>query len=105
MIRAIHYNRSRQDAVILAEQIQSLERNCRFYQADLTCDEDMLNLLPRVKADFPQLDVLVNNASIFEPTTLKETELDLFDSHFAVNFKAPYFLSRDFARFYQKMKW
>ncbi|AOY79688.1 SDR family oxidoreductase [Moorena producens JHB] len=99
---AIHYNRSRQDAEMLGEQIQSLDRNCRFYQADLTCDQDMLNLLPRVKADVPELDVLVNNASIFEPATLKETELDLFDSHFAVNFKAPYFFTRDFARLYQK---
>ncbi|NEQ17402.1 MAG: SDR family NAD(P)-dependent oxidoreductase [Moorea sp. SIO3E2] len=99
---AIHYNSSRQDAEILGKQIQSLDRNCRFYQADLTCDQDMLNLLPRVKADVPELDVLVNNASIFEPATLKETELDLFDSHFAVNFKAPYFFTRDFARLYQK---
>ena len=99
---AIHYNHSRQEADTLAEEIQALGRTSRIYQADLTEDEDILNLLPRVKADDLPLELLVNNASVFEPATIRETELELFDSHWAANFKAPYFLSRDFARLYRK---
>lgn len=52
-----------------------------------------------MKADFQDLEVLVNNASIFEPATIKNTEIELFDRHLAVNLKAPFFLIRDFARF------
>lgn len=99
---AIHYQHSRQEAQTLGEEIQALGRNSRMYQGDLTQDEDILNLLPRVKADDIALELLVNNASIFEPATIQETELELFDRHWAANFKAPYFLSRDFARLYRK---
>lgn len=99
---AIHYNSSRQEAEILRDKIKSLGKSCQIYQADLSCDEDILNLLPRVKEDFAQLDILVNNASVFEPATLEKTEMEFFNTHFAVNFKAPYFLIRDFARIYQQ---
>ncbi len=99
---AIHYNHSSKEAQTLSQQIQSLGRNSRMYPADLTRDEEIVSLLPRLKADDLSLELLVNNASIFEPATIKETDLELFDRHWAANFKAPYFLSRDFARLYQK---
>ena len=94
---AIHYHSSRSDAEILSQDIQSLGRVCKIYQADLTDEQDILNLLPRVQKDFPDLEVLVNNASIFEPATLTQTDMESFNRHFAVNFKAPYFLTKDFA--------
>lgn len=99
---AIHYHSSHQEAQTLQEKIQSLGQNCQIYQADLSCDQEILNLLPRVQADFTKLDLLVNNASIFEPNTLAKTEMEFFNNHFNVNFKAPYFLIRDFARIYQQ---
>lgn len=99
---AIHYHSSHQEAQELQEKIQFLGQNCQIYQADLSCDQEILNLLPRVKADFSKLDLLVNNASIFEPNTLAKTEMEFFNTHFNVNFKAPYFLIRDFARIYQQ---
>ena len=47
--------------------------------------------------EFPDLSVLVNNASIFEPSKIIETTEELFDSHFDINFKAPFFLTKSFA--------
>lgn len=96
---AIHYHSSSASAEKLRVQIQSHGRTCKIYQANLERDRDILNLLGRVKADFQDLEVLVNNASIFEPATIKNTEMELFDRHLAVNLKAPFFLIRDFARF------
>ncbi|MBO1350688.1 MAG: SDR family oxidoreductase [Hormoscilla sp. GUM202] len=96
---AIHYHSSSASAERLRVQIQSQGRTCKIYQANLERDRDILNLLARVKADFQDLEVLVNNASIFEPATIKNTEMELFDRHLAVNLKAPFFLIRDFARF------
>lgn len=95
---AIHYNSSPQKAHSLQSQIQSLGQTSQIYQADLSSNQDFLTLLPKVKADFPALNLLINNASVFQPATLKKTEIELFDLNFNVNFKAPYFLSRDFAR-------
>ena len=94
---AIHYYSSRSNAEILSQEVESLGRICKIYQADLTNEEDILNLLPRVQKDFADLELLVNNASNFEPATLKETDMESFNSHFSINFKAPYFLTRDFA--------
>lgn len=99
---AIHYHSSEDDAKTLCQQIQSQGKTCKIYQADLTCDQNILDLLPRVKQDFPDLEVLVNNASTFEPAPLKKTDIVLFNRNFTVNFKAPYFLIRDFANIYQK---
>ena len=99
---AIHYYSSRSNAEILSQEIESLGRICKIYQADLTNEEDILNLLPQVQKDFSDLELLVNNASNFEPATLRETDMESFNSHFAVNFKAPYFLTRDFASICKK---
>ena len=41
---------------------------------------------------------MVNNAAVFQKAPLTQTDRKLFDSHFDLNFKAPFFLSRDFAR-------
>ena len=99
---AIHYRHSHPEARSLSAQIQALGRSSHLYPADLTADEAILNLLPRIKADNLPLELLVNNASIYEPATIQETKLTLFDRHWAANFKAPFFLIRDFARLYQK---
>ena len=98
---AIHYRQSQQEARSLGAQIEALGRTSQLYAADLTADEDILNLLPRIKADKLPLELLVNNASIYESATIQETELALFERQWAANLKAPFFLIRDFARLYQ----
>ncbi len=98
---AVHYNSSSQKAESLQSQIQSLGQASHIYKADLSSNQDIFELIPKVKADFPELSVLINNASVFESATLKETEVELFDLNFNINFKAPYFLIRDFARLCQ----
>lgn len=47
---------------------------------------------------FGRLDVLVNSAAIFEPGGVPDTDEANWDRHFAVNLKAPFFLSQAFAR-------
>lgn len=47
---------------------------------------------------FGRLDVLVNSAAIFVPGTLASTTEADWDRQFAINLKAPCFLSREFAQ-------
>jgi pteridine reductase len=97
---AVHYNRSsdtaEQLAKLLAERYpgQSFE----IFKADLMSDVETENLLPSVieKMGCPWL--LINNASVFEPRSLKDTPTRFFDEQMTVNFRAPFILSRDFSR-------
>jgi NAD(P)-dependent dehydrogenase (short-subunit alcohol dehydrogenase family) len=95
---AIHYNRSSGPAEQLCLEIQSIGQKCTILQADLQSENEVLTLVERARKAFPELSLLVNNASIFEPGSLVETDLDLFQRHMAINLTAPFFLCRDFAR-------
>lgn len=94
---ALHYRTSAESAEGIAEEIEGLGRRCRLFRCDLDRHEEMTGLIPGVREQFPRLNVLINNASIFEPGTLAGTGRDLFERHFNINFKAPFFLTRAFA--------
>lgn len=95
---ALHYHRSRDQAEELATHLGSSNCQCELFQADLADFKQTGKLLPAVIDRFPRMNLLVNNASLFEDSTLRKTKPELLDRHMAVNFKAPFFLSRDFAK-------
>ncbi len=94
---ALHYHSSRSEAEQAAESIQKKGRACVLYPCDLNRIEDVLALIPAVFERFPGCRLLVNNASIFERAKLMETDPDLFERLFNINFRAPFFLSKIFA--------
>ena len=94
----LHYNSSRDDAGRTAEEVRARGVSCELIGCDLADSRRMLELLPAALELAPGLELLVNNASIFERSPIAETEVGLFDSHVAVNLRAPFFLLRDFAR-------
>lgn len=95
---ALHYRHSRGDAEQLAGEVQALGVACELLCGDLSDMNYTANLIAEALERCPDLNVLINNASIFERMSLLETEEDFFDRHFNLNFKAPFFLTRDFAR-------
>jgi 3-hydroxybutyrate dehydrogenase len=50
--------------------------NIRSYVCDLSSDQDVSQLQKNVRADFPKLDVLVNNAGAEYPTPVESNEID-----------------------------
>lgn len=91
---ALHYRTSAEPAQRTAKEIEGLGRRCRLFRCDLNDHQETAALIPSVREHFPELNVLVNNASIFEPGTLRETGHDLFERHFNINIKAPFFLTQ-----------
>ena len=101
---ALHYNSSVEAAKQLSKDLQHKFPQAKFaiFQANLTKPKQIQQLLSHVLIEFPTVDLLINNASVFEPSGLKETSFDLLESLMMVNFKAPLLLSRDFAKSTEK---
>ena len=95
---ALHYNTSKAEAEETAKEIKSKGQNCILFQCNLSNTKDSLSLTDKVKQSFPSLSLLINNASIFEKRSFLNTDLDFFENHFNINFKAPFFLSQCFAK-------
>ncbi|MBD3625483.1 MAG: SDR family oxidoreductase [Rhodobacteraceae bacterium] len=95
---AIHYSTSADEAEQTAEQARALGVRAETLQADLLDDAAVAALVPRaVQALGVPLQVLVNNASIFEHDTIETATLESWDRHIGSNLKAPLFLMQAFA--------
>ena len=99
---ALHYNSSKQQAQDLQSKISALGVKIKLYQGDLCNYEYVQNLLTIVKKDFAHIDILINNASVFYKESFLDSNYDNYQQFFAVHVTAPYFLTQNFAKIYQK---
>ena len=92
---ALHYRRSESDAQRTAAQCKqgSGGVDVALFQADFSDRDAVAGLVPRVRKRFGNLDILINNASIFERQTIDEFELGAWDRHLQVNLTAPMILA------------
>ena len=95
---ALHYNHSRKEADELARRIRDALGECEIFGADLNSPRGTLKLLATVIKKFSNLNALINNASIFERSRLKDLDFKNLDRHFAVNLRAPLILMSQFAK-------
>ena len=97
---AIHYNNSEQEAVALISELSGYYGSQQFMvvKADLAVEEEVATLFPQVIAKMGAPDLLINNASLFKPSTIAATSSPLLEQTLQVNFKAPFQLMRDFHR-------
>lgn len=95
---ALHYNRSSREAKTLSEEIRSKGVRCEMFCCDLSDTKQANTLVSDVHKKFSDLNVLINNASIFEPSTIRSASLSLLRRHFAVNLDAPFILTSQFAK-------
>lgn len=96
---AIHFNSSEKSAKELVTFLSKKYPQQKFalFQTNLAEISEIQKLIQKVISEFGKIDLLINNASIFDASYIKETSVELFDSQFNVNLKAPFFLVRDFA--------
>ncbi len=96
---AIHFNSSEKPALELVASLSAKYPQQKFaaFKANLEDVFEISQLVPNVVVEFGRIDLLVNNASVFDASYIKETTVELFDSQFNVNLKAAFFLISDFA--------
>ena len=97
---ALHYNTSHDDALNLQSKIRALGVTCELFRHDLRDVSGIPKLMKEIKEKFPNATTLINNASVFGRGKFLETSEELFDAQFAINFKAPFFLTQEFAKIF-----
>ncbi|MEI7524836.1 MAG: SDR family NAD(P)-dependent oxidoreductase [Mariniphaga sp.] len=97
---ALHYSSSKREVLSLKSELALKFPNLRLeiFQANLLDIVQTENLVKSVINRFGLLDLLINNASVFEPSSLKKTTSELLMKHSMINYIAPFILMRDFAR-------
>lgn len=77
-----------------------------FYRsADLTKNEDIIELIEIVREKFSTIDILINCAGNFPVNPLSESTMEEFDSCMNLNVRAPFVLSKEFSKDMIKNKW
>lgn len=99
---ALHYHQSQSEALALQKEVREWGGTCEVFALNLADAPHIPAFMESVQRSMPQVEVLINNASVFERATFMETDEALFDRQCDVNFKAPFFLTQAFARVFGK---
>jgi pteridine reductase len=91
----LHYHSSGGSVEELANKLNAMRpQSAITVQADLGKTEEINRLAGQVQAHTGQLDLLVNNASRFFPTTVGTTTMAQWDELMDSNLRGPYFLTQ-----------
>jgi NAD(P)-dependent dehydrogenase (short-subunit alcohol dehydrogenase family) len=94
---AIHYNGAREDAARLAADIEAAGGRAALVEADLTDMAAADGLVAAAERALGPVQLLVNNASIFEDDAADDFDWQVWDRHFALHVKTPALLTRRMA--------
>ncbi|MDX0613201.1 SDR family oxidoreductase [Sinorhizobium medicae] len=95
---AIHANGSFAEAEALAASLRGSGAKAIALRADLTEIGAVSRLVAEATGSIGPLDLLVNNASVFNKDSIAEFDEAVWERHFALHVKAPSLLARDFAQ-------
>lgn len=95
----IHYGHSRDKADETCKQLDSRSVRSAAVQCDFGAEApDWKSFLDRVEEAIGPVDILVNNAAIFEAETLEELTPERWGRHLDINLRAPLFVTQQFAQ-------
>ncbi|WP_415879246.1 pteridine reductase [Methylomonas sp. TEB] len=91
----LHYNRSDADALGLAAELNAVRaESARVLSGDLSVFSSIQKLAENAVAQWDGVDVLVNNASLFQSVPFGQVTEQDWDLAMASNLKAPFFLTQ-----------
>lgn len=91
---AINYYSAKAEADALVRDLRAGGHECRAYRGDLTDPDAPASLIDAVTRDFGGLDVLINSAAVMHRTPADDVSVAEWDSMFALNLRAPFFLAQ-----------
>jgi len=94
----IHYNRSKEEAEKLCEELKKLGVKSWKLQANLEKTEESELLIERAYKLTGPITILINNASIYPKGKLENITFDDINLNMRINAWAPFVISREFAK-------
>jgi 3-oxoacyl-[acyl-carrier protein] reductase len=89
----VHYGKSAAEAQAVVEQIRAAGGKAQAIGADLASADGPADLARQVRAVVGErLDIVVANAGVAKSVSIEATSVEDFDTLFAVNVRAPFFL-------------
>ena len=98
----ITYRTSHREAQAVLSQLQTHPIRTQAFRADVSRATDVKRIITQIERTFGRLDILINNAAIFERTPFTTlTERD-WDAHVDTNFKGPFLCALAASRLMRK---
>ena len=91
---AITYLASQAEAEETVQALADHDVDALAIRCDLRNPEDIEQTVSAVVNDFGRIDLLVNNAGIFESEALENISVDQWDAMFATNTRAPFLMAK-----------
>jgi 3-oxoacyl-[acyl-carrier protein] reductase/pteridine reductase len=92
---AITYLTSHQEAALTLREIEALGCRAMALKCDVRCEASVHEAVSTTAARFGRLDLLVNNAAVFESAPLEEISLEQWDAVFETNTRGPFLVARE----------
>jgi pteridine reductase len=94
---ALHFKSGAAEAEITAAEIRAKGRRVALLPCDLGDIDSARGLPGAAHAALGRLDVLINSAAVMVRTPIGEVEPDAWDTMFAINLRAPFFIAQEAA--------
>lgn len=94
------YNNSENEAKELVEETSKKNPQIAIesHKLEVRNINEITRLMFELSKKHKNIDLLINNASIFEATPFLETSEEDFNAHQDINFKAPFFITQQYAK-------
>jgi NAD(P)-dependent dehydrogenase (short-subunit alcohol dehydrogenase family) len=91
---AITYLSSEEEALQTVEQLEGFPQRSLAVRCDLREEKEIQQAVWQVLQRFGQIDLLINNAGVFETANIENITAEQWDEVFAVNVRAPFLISQ-----------
>lgn len=92
---AVTYRNSKIDAVKTASELSALGIQSLLIECEIRSESSVRSAIDSVISRFNRLDILVNNAAVFQSAPLDSLTLDQWDEVFETNARGPFLVSRE----------
>ena len=92
---AITYLTSNFEALQTAREIESLGRRALAVECDVRSEASVRRAIAATASQFGRLDIVINNAAVFEAASLESIGLEQWDAVFETNTRGPFLVARE----------